>query len=154
MLINLRAISLEISQPSVTKISLKIIFLRIYWNLPGGQWVKFLFHWKYSVHKRFKCSILISLPSWHPDIGECWCVGQRRQTLRRKSFPRHHAFDDILKVQSHEYQVFLTKQTFESLWPGDGICDAIWCHIFGSNLDLLNHCGLVTPYQLVSARQT
>ena len=30
-----RAISLEISQPSVTKISLKIIFLRFYWNLPG-----------------------------------------------------------------------------------------------------------------------
>ena len=33
--VHLRAISLEISQPSVTKISLKIIFLRFYWNLPG-----------------------------------------------------------------------------------------------------------------------
>ena len=33
--VHLRAISLEISQPSVTKISLKIIFLRLYWNLPG-----------------------------------------------------------------------------------------------------------------------
>ena len=31
------AISLEISQPSVTKISLKSIFLRIYWNLPGAN---------------------------------------------------------------------------------------------------------------------
>ena len=29
------AISLETSQPSVTKISLKIIFLRFYWNPPG-----------------------------------------------------------------------------------------------------------------------
>ena len=29
-----RAISIEISQPTVTKISLKIIFLRFYWNLP------------------------------------------------------------------------------------------------------------------------
>ena len=33
--VHLREISLEISQPSVTKISLKIIFLRFYWNLPG-----------------------------------------------------------------------------------------------------------------------
>ena len=31
------AISLEISQPSVTKISLKIIFLRTYWNSPGAN---------------------------------------------------------------------------------------------------------------------
>ena len=33
--VNLRAISLQISQPSVTKISLEMIFLGIYWNLPG-----------------------------------------------------------------------------------------------------------------------
>ena len=33
----LRAISLEISQPSVTKISLKIRFLRIYCNLSGAN---------------------------------------------------------------------------------------------------------------------
>ena len=31
----MRAISLEISQPSVTRICLNIIFLRFYWNLPG-----------------------------------------------------------------------------------------------------------------------
>ena len=35
--VHLRAISLEISQPSVTNISLKIIFLRFYWNLPGAN---------------------------------------------------------------------------------------------------------------------
>ena len=35
--VHLRAISLEISQPSVTKISFKIIFLRFYWNLPGAN---------------------------------------------------------------------------------------------------------------------
>ena len=35
--VHLTAISLEISQPSVTKISLKSIFLRIYWNLPGAN---------------------------------------------------------------------------------------------------------------------
>ena len=34
---HLRAISLEMSQPSVTKISVKIIFLRFYWNLPGAN---------------------------------------------------------------------------------------------------------------------
>ena len=33
--VHLRAVSVEISQPSVTKISLNIIFLRFYWNLPG-----------------------------------------------------------------------------------------------------------------------
>ena len=35
--VHLRAISFEISEPSVTKISLKIIFLRFYWNLPGAN---------------------------------------------------------------------------------------------------------------------
>ena len=35
-----RAISLEISQPSIIKISLKIIFLRFYWNLPGANELK------------------------------------------------------------------------------------------------------------------
>ena len=35
--VHLRAILLEISQPSVTKISLKIIFLRFHWNLPGAN---------------------------------------------------------------------------------------------------------------------
>ena len=35
--VHLKAISLEISQPSVTKISVKIIFLRFYWNLPGAN---------------------------------------------------------------------------------------------------------------------
>ena len=35
--VHLRAISLEISQPSVTKISLKIFFLRFYWNLPEAN---------------------------------------------------------------------------------------------------------------------
>ena len=38
--VHLRAISLEISKPSVTKISLKIIFLRFYWNLPGANELK------------------------------------------------------------------------------------------------------------------
>ena len=33
--IRLTAISLETSQPTVTEISLKIIFLRFYWNSPG-----------------------------------------------------------------------------------------------------------------------
>ena len=36
------AISLEISQPSVNKISLKIIFLKIYSNLPGANELKWL----------------------------------------------------------------------------------------------------------------
>ena len=31
------AISVEILQASVTEISLKIVFLRIYWNLPGAN---------------------------------------------------------------------------------------------------------------------
>ena len=35
--VHLRAISLEISQPSVTKISLKVIFLRFYWSLTGAN---------------------------------------------------------------------------------------------------------------------
>ena len=35
--VHLRAISLEISHPLVTKISLNIIFLRSYWNLPGAN---------------------------------------------------------------------------------------------------------------------
>ena len=35
--VHLGAISLEILQPSVTKIPLKIIFLRFYWNLPGAN---------------------------------------------------------------------------------------------------------------------
>ena len=34
------AISLEISQPSDTKINLKIIFLIFYWNLPGANELK------------------------------------------------------------------------------------------------------------------
>ena len=34
-------ISLEISQPSVTKISLKIIFLKFYWNLPGANELRY-----------------------------------------------------------------------------------------------------------------
>ena len=37
IIINLMAISLEISQPSVTKISLKDIILIVYWNLPGAN---------------------------------------------------------------------------------------------------------------------
>ena len=35
--VHLRAILIEISQPSATKMSLKIIFLRFYWNLPGAN---------------------------------------------------------------------------------------------------------------------
>ena len=35
--VHLGAISLEISQPSVTKISLKIVFIRFNWNLPGAN---------------------------------------------------------------------------------------------------------------------
>ena len=35
--VHMRAISLEISQPSVTKISLKSISLRFYWNLPWAN---------------------------------------------------------------------------------------------------------------------
>ena len=35
--VHLRVISHKISQPSVTKISLKIVFLRFYWNLPGAN---------------------------------------------------------------------------------------------------------------------
>ena len=35
--VHLRAISCEISQPSVAKISLKIILLRFYWNPPGAN---------------------------------------------------------------------------------------------------------------------
>ena len=35
--VHLRAISLEISQPSVIKINLKNIFLRFYWNLPEAD---------------------------------------------------------------------------------------------------------------------
>ena len=35
--VHLRAISLEILQPSVTKISFKIIFQTFYWNLPGAN---------------------------------------------------------------------------------------------------------------------
>ena len=38
--VHLRANSLEISQLSVTKTSLKIIFLRFYWNLPGTNELK------------------------------------------------------------------------------------------------------------------
>ena len=38
--VHLMAISFEISQPSVTKISLKIIFLRFHWNLPGASELK------------------------------------------------------------------------------------------------------------------
>ena len=39
-IVHLRAISLEISQPSVTKISLEIIFPRFYWNLPEANELK------------------------------------------------------------------------------------------------------------------
>ena len=35
--VHLRVISFEISQPSVTKIGFKIIFLRFYWNVPGAN---------------------------------------------------------------------------------------------------------------------
>ena len=42
--VHLRPISLEISQPSVTKISLKIIFLRFYWNLPGANELNSITH--------------------------------------------------------------------------------------------------------------
>ena len=45
--VNLMAISFEISQPSVTKISLKIIFLRVYWNFPGTNE---LTHWGRVTH--------------------------------------------------------------------------------------------------------
>ena len=38
---HLMTISLEISQPSVTKISLKIIFLKCYWNLPGANELRY-----------------------------------------------------------------------------------------------------------------
>ena len=37
--IHIRAISQEMPQPSVTKICLKITFLKFHSNFPGGQWV-------------------------------------------------------------------------------------------------------------------
>ena len=54
--VHLRAILLEISQPSVTKISLKIIFLRFYWNLPGANELK-------PTHKglTFSCHVRFSM---------------------------------------------------------------------------------------------
>ena len=42
--VHLRAISLEISQPSATKINLKIIFLWFYWNLPGANELTYCCH--------------------------------------------------------------------------------------------------------------
>ena len=35
--IHMTAISQEMSQPSITKISLKITFLKLLWNLPGAN---------------------------------------------------------------------------------------------------------------------
>ena len=46
--VHLRAISLELSQPSITKISLKFIFLRFYWNIPAANELKSvdsLYYW-------------------------------------------------------------------------------------------------------------
>ena len=46
--VHLRAISPDMSQPSVTKISLNIIFLRFYWNLPGAN--------ELNSHSKIHCS--------------------------------------------------------------------------------------------------
>ena len=40
--VQLRVISLVMSRPSVIKISLKIIFLRFYWNHPGANELSYL----------------------------------------------------------------------------------------------------------------
>ena len=45
--VHLRAILLEISQPSVTKISYKIVFLRFYLNLPGANELRSFSCWKH-----------------------------------------------------------------------------------------------------------
>ena len=46
--IHLRAISSEIPQLPFTKVSLKITFLKLNWNLPGANELSLVFHWFYS----------------------------------------------------------------------------------------------------------
>ena len=55
--VHLRAISLEISQPSVNKMTLKIVFRLFYWILPGanelmptGLWSKFRWNFKQNTN--------------------------------------------------------------------------------------------------------
>ena len=73
--VNLMAISFEISQPSVTKISLKIIFLRVYWNFPGANE---LTHWGRVTHICVsKLAIIDSDNAWSAPshyLNQCWNI--------------------------------------------------------------------------------
>ena len=53
--VHLRAISREISQPPVTKISLRIIFQRFYRNLPGAN--ELIAGGAYHIKSRLQCGI-------------------------------------------------------------------------------------------------
>ena len=59
--IHLRAISWEISQPSITKLAWKLLDLKFHPNHPGGQWIKL------ALIPR----LIWLQPPGHPDGGEC-----------------------------------------------------------------------------------
>ena len=89
--VHLRAISLEISQPSASKISLKIIFLGFYWNFPGVNELTFYVCHCCGYHST-TCNIrprLMNVISIHlvltaivfSDIGCCRCTNVCRLRL-------------------------------------------------------------------------
>ena len=67
--VHLRAILLEISEPSVTKISLKIAYLKLNWNLPGASELLYvaifvaMLPWRSEEQKCYSMETLSTLPA-------------------------------------------------------------------------------------------
>ena len=98
---HLRTISLEISQPSVTKINLKIIFLRFYWNLPGANELRSIC-WGFPSHMK------------HPTVK--WVKALWAKPSR--SIPYHQkASKMFLCCKSEQFEANLSH-----MW----LSDAIW----------------------------
>ena len=68
--VHLRAILFQISQPSVTKISLKIIFVIFYWNLPGASELRHHASpvWLLSTNGIFRC-IFLEVSMQYDPVG-------------------------------------------------------------------------------------
>ena len=90
----LRAISFEISQPSATKISLNIIFLRFYWNLPGANELNVRIECKIFRHDVFSLLPTQVIISFYIHVYVQWAI--IFNTLRPRQNGRHFA-NDIFK---------------------------------------------------------
>ena len=93
--VHLRAISLEMSQPSTSKISLKIIFLRFYWNLPGAN--------ELTLQVTVICGYRTR--RWHHFACRCPSTWQYKATSRH-SYKHKHVFISVNTTLSNFNQTF------------------------------------------------